>query len=106
MFFQIQISPTTESMYRTAFLEQMRGYDPKYIGLVFGPDDLIDPDGPIAMSNLPIATAHLRLLNAVRYVDGTQLWPVPGTTGTDHLPTVNTVGFKEESGVAEASQSD
>lgn len=106
MLFQIQVAAKLESMYRTAFIEQVRAYDPSYVALVVGPEDLVDPDGPIALTNLPFDSYNLKLLNAIRYVDGTQLYPVPGTTGTDLPVVVNTVGFREETAVAKAGKSD
>lgn len=111
MMFHVRGSRNPDTSYRTAFLEQVRAYDPSWIGIVVEPEDLIDPEGPVAISNLPLNSYHLKLVNSVRYIDGTQLFPVPGTTGTDlpivenPRPVVNTPvtieGFEGETGQAE-----
>jgi hypothetical protein len=93
MLFQVRAT-LRETSYQTALLEQIRTYNPTWVEIVAGPDDLIDPNGPVALSNLSINSYQLRLVNAVSFVDGRQLFPVP----------VNTDEPEQEKDVADPGQ--
>ena len=82
MIYSVQQNPKHEIDKRIAFLEQIKGYDPSWVSIIFEPSDLIDPDGPVALSNLPINTYQMKLVNVVKYVDGEQLYPLPVNTET------------------------
>jgi len=93
MEFHVQMKPNPDTMYRTAFLEQVKAYDPNWISVVCDTFDLVDPEGPVALSNLPLNSYHLRLVDVVLWKhDGRQLYPEL------EAPPVNT-GDKEKTDV-------
>jgi hypothetical protein len=76
VIYQVTQSPTMASDMRIAFLEQIIGYEPNSVVLLAGREDLIDPEGPIAMSNLRLTGYELKMIDVVRFVDGTDVIPI------------------------------
>jgi hypothetical protein len=69
MKLRISLNPKHESDRITAFLDQISRYGHQ-IEIVFDKTDLIDPDKPVDIDNLPFRQHHLSFVDDVLYLDG------------------------------------
>jgi hypothetical protein len=104
MQYQVTANRKHDSSMRTAFLEQIKGYEPEWITLVAGPEDLLDPEGPVSLDNLPVNGYILKLVDVVRFQDGQQLYPVPVVLPDEAVNTEESSGDEREP--IEAGQGD